>query len=469
MKWGIYMKGYYLMPHPPIMIHEIGKGEEAKIQKTIDSCNSIGEEISQLDVDTIIIITPHGTIFRDAIAMIGEETLEGDFSKFGAKQVAFKLKIHTLLTNQIIKEADKANIATVVLTKQSENLYKVTPKLDHGAAVPLYHIKNLNRYRIVHITYGMLAPIELYSFGMAIEQACKNTNTQSVIIASGDLSHRLTEDGAYPYSPYGKKFDLQLIDILRQGRIIDLFSMDQTLINEAAECGLRSIYILAGALDGRDVNADILSYEGPFGIGYGVAKFNFKYGQSLYSHLKEKGKSKHLRRLKEGNQYTKLARRNLENYFKTGRALSINDTKDAKLLNTRKGVFVSLKIRGELRGCIGTIDAVTPSVAEEILKNSISAAFNDPRFPPLRKEELYEIDISVDLLYPAKKCSFDDLDPKNYGVIVTCGRKRGLLLPNLEGVNTKEEQISIALQKAGISTKEQYEIERFRVERFKED
>ncbi|QNU68205.1 AmmeMemoRadiSam system protein A [Ruminiclostridium herbifermentans] len=463
------MKGYYLMPHPPLMVHEIGKGEEAKIQKTIDSCNAIGEEISQLNVDTIIIITPHGTIFRDAIAMIGEETLEGNLGKFGASKISFKLKIDTLLTNEIIKEAEKVNIPTVKLNKQNENVYRVKLKLDHGAAIPLYHIKDIDKYKIVHITYGMLAPIELYYFGMAIEQACKNTNTQAVLIASGDLSHRLTEDGAYPYSPYGKKFDLQLIDILRQGRISDLFNMDQTLINEAAECGLRSIYILAGALDGKEAKADILSYEGPFGVGYGVAKFNFKDGKSIYTDLKEIGKLKHLRRLKEGNAYTKLARRNLENYLKNGRPLSINDIKDAKLLNNRKGVFVSLKIKGELRGCIGTIEAVTPSIAEEIMHNSISAAFNDPRFPPLREDELFEIDISVDLLYPAQKCSFNELDPKNYGVIVTSGRKRGLLLPNLEGVNTKEEQISIALQKAGINPNEPYEIERFKVERFIEE
>ncbi len=456
------------MPHPPIMIHEIGKGEEAKIQKTIDGCNTIGTEISELSVDTIIIITPHGNIFRDAIAMIGEETLEGNLSRFGARQVAFKLKINTLLTNEIIKEAEKANIAAVALSKQNENIYRVTPELDHGVAVPLYHIKNIDKYKIVHITYGMLAPIELYSFGMAIEQACKNTNTQAVIIASGDLSHRLTEDGTYPYSPYGRKFDLQLMDILREGRIIDLFNMDQILINEAAECGLRSLYILAGALDGKEAKADILSYEGPFGVGYGVARFNIKYGKSIYSDLKQIGKSKHIRRLKEGNSYTKLARRNLENYFKTGKALSVDDVKDVELLNNKKGVFVSLKIRGELRGCIGTIEAVTASVAEEILNNSISAAFNDPRFSPLREEELYETDISVDLLYPAQKCSFNELDPKNYGVIVTFGRKRGLLLPNLEGVDTKEEQVSIALQKAGINSSEPYEIERFKVERFKE-
>jgi len=247
-----------------------------------------------------------------------------------------------------------------------------------------------------------------------------------------------------------------------------LFCFDSALITEAGECGLRSIYILAGTLDGKEAKADILSYEGPFGVGYCAAKFIVNDGKSIYSDLKGLSRAKHLKRLKEGNSYTKLARSNILNYFKTGKSLLASDIFDKELLNNKKGVFVSLKIGGELRGCIGTIEAVTASVGEEILNNSLSAAFHDPRFSPLREHELYEADISVDLLYPAEKCRFDELDPINYGVIVTYGRKRGLLLPNLEGVDSKEDQVSIALQKGGINSSEPYEIERFKVERYKE-
>ena len=448
------MIGYYLMPHPPIMIPEIGKGQESQIKKTIDACNAIGQEVSGLDINTLIIITPHGTVFHDGVALINTEVLEGDFSKFGAKEVSFKLNIDKLLTNEIMEEAEKSNIVAVALDKNNAKKYNIPLELDHGAAVPLYHIKNKEKYKIVHITYGMLSPIELYSFGMAIEKACKKTNTKAAIIASGDLSHRLTNDGPYSYSPYGKKFDLQLVNLLEEGDLMKLFSLDPILISEAGECGLRSLYILAGTLEQKEAKAEILSYEGPFGVGYCVAKFKTKEGKSIYNELKSLGKAKHVKRLKEGNPYTKLARNNIDNYFKTGKSLSVGDIADRDLLNDKKGVFVSLKIRGELRGCIGTIEAVTASVGEEILNNSLSAAFNDPRFSPLREDELYEIDISVDLLYPAEKCSFNELDPDNYGVIVTCGRKRGLLLPHLEGVDSKEQQVSIALQKAGIASSE---------------
>ena len=129
---------------------------------------------------------------------------------------------------------------------------------------------------------------------------------------------------------------------------------------------------------------------------------------------------------------------------------------------------VSLKINDDLRGCIGTISPTTDTVAEEIIRNSISAAVNDPRFSPLRKEELKDVDISVDLLYPPEETTFDKLDPKTYGVIVSCGNKRGLLLPNLEDINTAEEQVSIAREKGNISPNEPYTLQRLKVERFKE-
>ncbi len=462
------MKGYYLMPHPPLIIPQVGRGQEKQIQKTIDSCNAVGLEIDKSDIRTIIVITPHGTVFRDAVALMEVENLKGDFGKFGAKQVGFDIKIDLALTHEIIKEAGKAQITAVALNRENAESYGVSLELDHGAAVPLSFVKSLNKIELVHITYGMLSPIELYSFGMAIEKACRRTGTQAAVIASGDLSHRLTKDGPYPYSPYGAKFDSRLLELLEQGDFKSLFNLDKTMLTEAGECGLRSLYILAGTLDGRTARAEILSYEGPFGVGYGVARFKTSEGGSIFDDIKNLGRESHVKRLEEGPACTRLARRNIENCFRTGKSLTLKDIKDKELLNDRKGVFVSLKLAGELRGCIGTIEAVTGSVGEEILNNSVSAAFNDPRFSPLREGELYQLDISVDLLYPAEKCSFEDLDPENYGVIVTSGRKRGLLLPMLEGIDSSEEQVSIALQKAGIGKNQSYEIERFKVERFKE-
>ena len=170
-----------------------------------------------------------------------------------------------------------------------------------------------------------------------------------------------------------------------------------------------------------------------------------------------------------------LARLSVETYVATGRPATLpegptDDLPDGvphELSTRRAGVFVSLHEHGELRGCIGTISATTVSIAEEILQNGISACSRDPRFPPVRPDELDYLEYSVDVLGDAEPiASPDELDPKRYGVIVTKGWKRGLLLPNLDGVDTVSYQLAIAKQKAGIDPADQnVDLERFEVVR----
>lgn len=368
------------------------------------------------------------------------------------------------------------DIPTASLDENTENLYNIDLELDHGAMVPLYFVDNNKNYKLVHITYGMLSPLELMNFGKCINKAVLDTNKKAVFIASGDLSHRLTKDGPYPYTPLGAEFDKELISTLEKGDLKSLFTLDKHLICEAGECGLRSLYILAGAINDNTISSKLLSYEGPFGVGYGIMEFTPSSNKNadLYSELLKDKNKENERRIKEGNVYTRLARLNLNYYFNNGRLLTVDELINSnyddisKLLNDKKGVFVSLKINGDLRGCIGTTEPTTNSIAEEIINNSISAALNDPRFSPLRKEELMDIDISVDLLYPPEKTTFEELDSKKYGVIVSCGHRRGLLLPNLEGIDTADKQVAIAMEKGGIMPNENYSLERFKVECFKE-
>ena len=162
-----------------------------------------------------------------------------------------------------------------------------------------------------------------------------------------------------------------------------------------------------------------------------------------------------------------LARLSVETFVKTGRPAQLPDDVPAELLSQRAGAFVSLHEHGMLRGCIGTIAATREHVAAEILRNGIAASSEDPRFPPVRPDELDFLEYSVDVLGNAEPISSpDQLDPKRYGVIVTKDWKRGLLLPNLDGVDTVEQQVSIAKQKAGISVHDQdVELERFEVVR----
>ncbi|MGE5329595.1 MAG: AmmeMemoRadiSam system protein A [Deltaproteobacteria bacterium] len=169
---------------------------------------------------------------------------------------------------------------------------------------------------------------------------------------------------------------------------------------------------------------------------------------------------------KEQDQYVVLARKTIEEYVSGGRVIKIPEGLPEEMMVKKAGVFVSLKENGNLRGCIGTIKAATDCIAQEIIQNAISAAAQDPRFYPVQPDELPKIVYSVDVLMEAEPIeSIKQLDVKKYGVIVRAGRRTGLLLPNLEGVDTPEYQVEIALQKAGINRNESYTLERFEVVR----
>ena len=162
----------------------------------------------------------------------------------------------------------------------------------------------------------------------------------------------------------------------------------------------------------------------------------------------------------------RLAKETVEEYVTNGEIISPPPDLPAEMTG-EAGVFVSLKKNGELRGCIGTLQPTRENIALEIIQNAVSAATQDPRFPPVTTSELGEIEYSVDVLSEPEKISGkDELDPKKYGIIVQSGERRGLLLPDLEGVDTAEEQIRIAAMKAGIYSAEEIELYRFEVKRY---
>lgn len=462
--------GYYLMPHPPLIIPSVGQGQEIEIQNTIDACNKVGLEISELKPETVVIITPHGTMFSDAIAISDEEKIKGDFSQFRDFDTHIEGKIDKDFNNELINICNKENIPAAGIDSNILRKFNRKFELDHGSMIPMYFInKYYKNYKIVHITYAALSDIELYKFGMAIRKSAGNLNKKVVIIASGDLSHRLSKEGPYEYSPEGEKFDKALLDNLEKGDVLSIFNMDKCMVENAGECGLRSVFIMLGAMEGEEVRGKLLSYEGPFGVGYGVMSFNneFKNNSKLEEIIKMK-KERLNNKINDQNPYVKLARESLSHYYTFGHFMSKPSDLPKELSEDRGGVFVSLKKFGQLRGCIGTFLPTTDSIAEEIIRNSIHAATEDPRFPRVSEDELLDIDISVDVLSRPDKATKEELNPKEYGVIVTKGHKKGLLLPDLEGVDTVDYQLQIACEKAGIDPAEEYEIERFQVTRYKE-
>ncbi len=457
--------GAFIVPHPPLIIPEIGKGDEKKISKTINSYKEIAKRIAQLKPDTIVITSPHSLMYSDYFHISPGVEAKGNFGRFGAGDVSFRVEYDEEFVGTLEVAADRKGLEAGTLGEKD-------PSLDHGTMVPLYFINQVyTDYKIVRIGLSGLPVTEHYKLGRCITEAADKLDRRIVLVASGDLSHKLKEEGPYGFAPEGPKFDKEVTEAMVRGDFLQFLEFSPDYCESAAECGLRSFIIMAGAFNGRSVKSELLSYEGTFGVGYAVCAF----------HPLEKDESRHFDKVYEAKQkeyarerqkdedaYVALARLSLETYIKTGKRARLPERLPEEMLNHRAGVFVSLKKYGQLRGCIGTISPVTESVAREILKNAVSAAVEDPRFAPVGEEELDELVYSVDVLSEAEPIpSPKELDVKRYGVIVSAGRKRGLLLPNLEGIDTVEQQIAIAKKKAGIYDNEQYKLERFEVVRHK--
>lgn len=455
--------GTFIVPHPPLIVPEVGGGEERKIQKTIDSYHKIAREIGELSPDTIIITTPHSILYSDYFHISPGKGAKGDFGRFGSKDISFLVNYDEIFVENLEALAERRLIEAGTLGEKD-------PSLDHGTMVPLYFINQyLKDYKLVRVGLSGLSVTDHYKMGRCIRDTSDKLNRRIVIVASGDLSHKLKEDGPYGYAKEGEEFDKEITEAMSKGDFMRFLTFSPDFSEAAAECGLRSFIIMAGALSGLKCEPEFLSYEGPFGVGYTICSYKIT-GIDEERHFDKIFKEEQIRLAREKQKYedafVSLARLSLETYIKTGKYVKLPSDLPADMIGKRAGVFVSLKKYGQLRGCIGTISPVTESVSQEILRNAVSAAVEDPRFPPVSEDELNDLVYSVDVLSEAEPIpSIEGLDVTRYGVIVSSGRKRGLLLPNLEGVDTVEQQVSIAKKKAGIYDNEDIQIERFEVVR----
>ena len=453
----------FMVPHPPLIIPEIGKGEEEQIRETINAYERVAEEIAALGPETIIITSPHSVMYADYFHISPGKGAKGSFRRFGAGRVRYEEDYDTLLRDRICTLADAAGFPAGTLGERDA-------ELDHGTMVPLWFIRRkYSGGRIVRIGLSGLSLSDHYRLGQLIARAVGDTGRRAVFVASGDLSHKLQTYGPYGFAPEGPEYDRRSMDVGGRAAFGELFDFDETFCDKAAECGHRSFVIMAGAFDGIRVKAEAFSHQDVTGVGYGICSF-YPEGPDEGRHFLQAYEARVEKELAEkaekSDAFVKLARASVESWVRDRRVLPLPADLPEELTKRRAGAFVSIHKNGQLRGCIGTISAVEDCLAEEIIRNAVSASSHDPRFSPITPDELKYLEISVDVLGEAEPInSPDKLDVKRYGVIVTRGRKRGLLLPDLDGVDSVAEQIRIAKRKAGIRDDEDCSLERFEVVR----
>ena len=456
--------GAIIVPHPPLIIPTVGRGQERQVQATIDAYHAAAKQVADWKPKVLVISSPHTIMYADYFHISPGTGAEGSMAAFGASQPRLEVKYDAELRQELVRQAEAGGLRAGTLGERD-------PSLDHGTFLPLYFLQEAGiNCPILRIGLSGFSPLHHYQLGQCVAKAVDKLNRRAVFVASGDLSHKLKDDGPYGYSPEGPVFDRRVTAAMESGDFLQFLTMNPALCNQAAECGLRSFQIMAGSLDGMGVEPKLLSYEGVTGVGYGVASFTATgpdESRRFAAQYEEMERARLAERKAAEDPWVRLARLSLETYVCTGRHLrTLPDGLSREMTGKAAGAFVSLHAHGQLRGCIGTTGPTTASVAWEIIQNAVSAGARDPRFPPVGKDELDQLEYSVDVLgEPEPISSPAQLDVKRYGVIVSCGSRRGLLLPDLDGVDTVEQQIDIARQKGGISSREKYTLERFEVVR----
>ena len=265
----------YAVPHPPLIIPAVGRGDERAIQDTIDAFTQVAREIVELKPDLLVITSPHAPCFRDAFHVTTDVRLYGDMSRFRAFHEKMEADVDVEFSRDLAQRMNAAGVFTV----DSE---QYRDAMDHATYVALYFVREAYREAGVSPTLPCpIARIGLSGFsyethrqvGRIIAQAVEEGGKRIVFIGSGDLSHKLTPEGPYGFAPEGPVFDKQIGEIFASGELDRLFEFDPAFADAAAECGLRSFQMMAGAIEGLGFSSELLSLEGPFGVGYGVAAF----------------------------------------------------------------------------------------------------------------------------------------------------------------------------------------------------
>ncbi|HNX29534.1 MAG TPA: AmmeMemoRadiSam system protein A [Syntrophomonadaceae bacterium] len=453
-------------PHPPIIIPAVGGNRIKAAAATVEGMQEMARQVAATAPETLVFLTPHGNVFRDAVSCLGDSRVYGDMADFNVPDLRTSCPNDLELVARIGYKCAENDIDFVMVDQDNARRYKLKNRLDHGILVPHYYLSQagLGQLPLAAISIGFLPLIKLYQLGTFIAESAEQLGRRIAVIASGDMSHRLKTEGPYDFHPDGPRYDAEVERLLKAGDTRGLLNIPETLRENAGECGYRSLVIMLGCLDKYSYQSEIFSHEGPFGVGYMTAGLTPQAAATSYLKLwQEENRCEN-----EVNTSipVRWARQVLKSYLLKGEIPPLPE--EFKELKAKKaGTFVSLKKYGSLRGCIGTIMPYCDDLAAEIAYNAVNAGVKDPRFSPVTIHEYDDLEFSVDILGEPEPCRRQDLNPRQYGVIVSKGAKRGLLLPDLEGIDTVEEQLNIALQKAGIKPGEDYDTARFTVTRYK--
>ena len=427
-----------LVAHPPILLAEVGGAQSQRVRATADALRELDGILSSIEADLAVVISPHSPSSMTSLPVRRGANAGGNLARFRAPNVQVMAQVDVALATALIADGQRAGFS---LTWAEET------ELDHGVVVPLHSLpRTMTNKRCIFLGVSGWPLQRFIEFGVWLHG--RLGDRYAILIASGDLSHRLTPDAPYGYRPEGPVFDRLVIDALRDREWKRIEGIDPDLIEEAGECGLRPLAIMLGAARAAGLDSQVLSYEGPFGVGYPVVAFTATPIAAVAPKL--------------GLDVQALGRQAIETYLRTRRLIEPPQPIPLEL-QAPSAVFVTLHKDGELRGCVGSVHPTEATAAHELIRYAVASAVRDPRFDPVRLDEVGALTIKVQLLDPPEPIpDISGLNPRTYGIIVRRGDRQALLLPGIEGIDTPEQQLRAACEKAGINRNASVELERFR-------
>ena len=448
-----------LMPHAPILVPDVGGENLVKVEATAHAMKTVACHALAARPETVVVISPHSPRRSGSFGIWRTARLRGSMDDFGSPEDKVDLPLDRAFADRLETEAGLRGLSTWRINQGD---------LDHGAFVPLYYLA-AQGWEGPTVVVGLDYPDEggLDELGQAIAAAAQGLRRRTAVIASGDMSHRLMPAAPAGYDPEAHRFDEAFVGLLRKGAFEDLWHINPVLQERAAEDVVDSTRVaLAASGYPAAGHHEVLSYEGPFGVGYCVAVLFERVDPRAPAAERADPAGRAVSRLED---LPEVARSAVEARLRDGPQAPPYRARNG--LAARGAVFVTLETdEGELRGCVGVMASREQDLVWETWRSAQSAAFFDARFPQVAEAELPGIRFTVTVLGPREPvASAGELDPAVYGVLVSAGDGRsGVLLPGLPGVGTAEAQLAIARRKAGIAEGEPVKIERFTAKSFKE-
>lgn len=445
-----YVSFAALLPHAPVLVPSVGGEYLSQVEETCTALVEVGRRIAATSTDTLVVLSPHSPYKSGAAGIWRTAPLRGSFAAFGAKGQGVELPLDAALADAIEEECVRRSIGCWRIQRGG---------LDHGATVPLYHLMSAGWTRPACVVgLGDLENQKLDELGEAIAAAAAAVRRVIVVIASGDMSHRLTATAPCGYAPEGERFDQAFVELLATGTPDAIRRFDGDLRGLAAEDVVAPTRAALAATAFAHQGREILSYEGPFGVGYTVAILVDRAAKSATPAPPAAGSV-----LADIADLPQVARQSVVAAL-AGGPDTLPYTASGPL-TARRGVFVSLHtVDDELRGCRGLPTGDDRDLVASTWAHAREAAFDDPRFAPLKASELPNVRFTVSVLGELERVrSIAALDPAKYGVLVSSsdGTRRGLLLPGIKTIENAAEQIRIAQAKAGLAAHEAVNLYRF--------